>query len=97
MAPATVDALLAVMSFRSIAAGEVLCRRGEIGVFAHLVLAGRLRVHRIAPDGREIVLATVGGGRLVGETAPLGDQWGYVQGDGDLTSPQSADPALDRL
>jgi len=52
--------------------GDTVCRQGEMGQSAHIVLDGTARVS-IATDGGEIEVAKVGRGDVVGEIAILCD------------------------
>jgi CRP-like cAMP-binding protein len=47
--------------------GEYLCRQGERGVAAFLIVSGKVVVENELPDGRSIELAELGQGSMVGE------------------------------
>lgn len=52
--------------------GEIIYAPGETGEALFVLKAGRVRLYRIAPDGRKLVLQTVGPGTAFGEMAFLG-------------------------
>jgi len=47
--------------------GEVVFAEGEAGHTLHLILTGKVKISRAAPDGRENVLAVLGPGEVFGE------------------------------
>ena len=47
--------------------GDVLCRQGERGVAAYLIVSGRIRVENEADDGTVIPVIELGQGNFVGE------------------------------
>ncbi|MCK9461700.1 MAG: cyclic nucleotide-binding domain-containing protein [Proteobacteria bacterium] len=55
--------------------GEYLCRQGERGVAAFLIVSGKIRVENEMADGEAVVLAELGQGAVVGEMAIIdGDE-----------------------
>jgi CRP-like cAMP-binding protein len=55
--------------------GELLCRQGERGVAAFLIVSGRIRVENEMADGARVVLAELGQGAMVGELSIIdGDE-----------------------
>jgi CRP/FNR family transcriptional regulator/CRP/FNR family cyclic AMP-dependent transcriptional regulator len=55
--------------------GEFLCRQGERGVAAFLIVSGRISVENEMADGGTVVLAELGQGAMVGEMAIIdGDE-----------------------
>jgi CRP/FNR family transcriptional regulator, cyclic AMP receptor protein len=55
--------------------GEFLCRQGERGVAAFLIVSGRIRVENEMADGETVVLAELGQGAMVGEMSIIdGDE-----------------------
>lgn len=66
-------------SFRTITGGALLCEQGSAGTEICIVMSGRLRAIRTAPDGTRQVLGEIARGELVGEMAWMTD------------SPRSAD------
>jgi CRP-like cAMP-binding protein len=55
-------------------AGAVLCRQGEQANHVHVLLAGHVRVTRVAMDGREIGAGVRGPGDVLGELAAVDAQ-----------------------
>ena len=51
--------------------GEVICRQGERGVTAFLIVSGRVRVENQLPDGSVIHVAELNQGAMVGELSVL--------------------------
>lgn len=47
--------------------GEYLCRQGERGVAAFLIVSGEIRIENEQEEGETTVLATLGQGAIVGE------------------------------
>ena len=56
---------------RRFAAGDTIFRIGEPGQSMMAVLAGTVRISAPSPDGKEIVLADLGTGEVIGEIALL--------------------------
>ena len=52
--------------------GQLLYAPGETGEVLFILKAGRVRLYRLAADGRKLVLATVGPGTAFGEMSVLG-------------------------
>ena len=67
--PRLAQVLAARTSARDLSRGEVLFQRGDPGSAMYLVRTGLLKVYDSAPDGTEVVLATVPPGATVGELA----------------------------
>lgn len=66
---AHLESILRVTETRSIPRGQVLFSEGDRGDSLYLVLAGRVKAALIAEDGRELILAILGPGEIVGEMA----------------------------
>jgi len=47
--------------------GEYLCRQGERGVAAFLIVSGTVRIENELDDGNSVLLANLGQGAMVGE------------------------------
>ncbi len=60
-------ALAKSCSESSYAAGEVLCRQGERGAAAFVVVSGTIRIENETSDGQSVVVAELGQGVMVGE------------------------------
>jgi len=65
------DRLLAVVSERRFASGQVIFQKGDPGTSMMAVLEGRVRISAYSEDGREIILNMVDPGQLFGEIALL--------------------------
>jgi CRP/FNR family cyclic AMP-dependent transcriptional regulator len=53
-------------------AGQVIYEPGETGEALFILKSGHVRLYRIAPDGRKLVLATLGSGTAFGDMSVLG-------------------------
>ena len=51
--------------------GEVLCRQGERGIAAFLIVSGRIRVENEAEDGEVTLVTELGQGEFVGELSMI--------------------------
>ena len=70
--PARLEAILAMLPFRELTAGEVLLRIAEPGNSAFLLLEGRLQVYARGPAAELVAIACIDTpGRLFGEQALL--------------------------
>jgi CRP/FNR family cyclic AMP-dependent transcriptional regulator len=58
----------------SVPRGRVFYRPEEVGEVLFLVKDGRVQLYRISPEGKKLVIATLGPGTLFGEMALLGQQ-----------------------
>lgn len=65
------DQLAALAVPRSYAAGQVIVTEGDPGTGFHVVTAGRVRVFKSSPEGREQILHVWGPGEPFGEVAVL--------------------------
>jgi CRP-like cAMP-binding protein len=54
--------------------GRVFYRPEEVGEVLFLLKQGRVQLYRISPEGKKLVIATLGPGTLFGEMALLGQQ-----------------------
>jgi NTE family protein len=70
MDDATWSNLLPRIVWRTLSAGEILCREGEPADTMYVVLSGRLRASRATEDG-EVVAGEISRGETVGEMALL--------------------------
>lgn len=69
LAPADLDALAALARPRSFAAGQQIFAEGDPGLGFHVVAAGKVKVMKYAPDGKEQILHVWGPGEPFGEVA----------------------------
>jgi CRP-like cAMP-binding protein len=51
--------------------GDVLCRQGERGVAAFVIVSGNIRVENEISDGDSVVVAELGQGTMVGELSVI--------------------------
>ncbi len=65
--PADLAALAGVIEPRHFPAGATLFRQDEPAAGFHVVETGRVRIARLAPNGREQILHVFGPGELIGE------------------------------
>lgn len=63
------ESILRVAEIRRFAKNTVLLRQGERGDTLYLVLSGRVKAVLVAEDGREVTLAMLDPGEMVGEMA----------------------------
>lgn len=70
---ASLDEIAAHATTVSFLAGDTIIGEGEHGDALYVVARGRVAVSRRTPDGREHVVAELGSGEFIGETALLGD------------------------
>jgi CRP/FNR family cyclic AMP-dependent transcriptional regulator len=61
------DALVASMREVQLPRGDVLFEEGEAGDAVYVVIEGKVKLGRSAPDGRESLLAILGPGQMFGE------------------------------
>ena len=54
--------------------GDEIFAEGDRGNWAYLIQSGKIAIVKLRPDGSEVVLATLGPGRLFGEMALIDDQ-----------------------
>ncbi len=71
MSAETVADMEREVRWRTLTSGEVLCREGDPGDCAYIVISGRLRVTVARPDGSERVVNEAGRGEIIGEMALL--------------------------
>jgi CRP/FNR family transcriptional regulator, cyclic AMP receptor protein len=64
---ASAASLEAAMTTRSVPRGHVVFREGDKGDRLFVVLDGKVKIWRAAPDGRENLLAVLGAGEMFGE------------------------------
>jgi CRP/FNR family cyclic AMP-dependent transcriptional regulator len=67
------EALLSLGHDREWQRGDVLFHAGDRADSAIVVLAGLVKVHKVAPDGADVVLALLGPGDLLGEISAVRD------------------------
>jgi CRP-like cAMP-binding protein len=67
LSPEAADALVQSMSEVHLGRGEVLFHEGDAGDAVYVVVEGKVKLGRTAPDGRENLLAILGPGQMFGE------------------------------
>ena len=65
--PAIRSELSRVAGRHSMRRGDVLFHEGDVGDRLYVVLTGKVKISRVAPDGRENVVAVMGPGEIFGE------------------------------
>lgn len=58
----------------SVARGRIFYQPEDVGEVLFLIKEGRVQLYRISPEGKKLVIATLGPGTLFGEMALLGQQ-----------------------
>jgi CRP/FNR family transcriptional regulator, cyclic AMP receptor protein len=72
--PADLDAFLKEARLVRYESGRALCHEGQVPTTVMLLRNGHVKVTRVTPGGREVVLAFRGPGELVGEQSALDDE-----------------------
>jgi len=74
LSPRDTAELERVTTLTSVLRGRVFYRPEDPGERLFLLRAGRVQLYRISPEGKKLVIATLGAGALFGEMALLGQQ-----------------------
>jgi len=69
LSPKQLESIHAVAQTREFAKETLLFREGDTGDSLYLIVSGRVRAVLMAEDGREVILAYLGPGEIVGEMA----------------------------
>ena len=69
VSPEALKPMAEAMRERQLAAGELLCGRGDPGDHLFVVIEGRLRVSVVTSEGRELSMRIVSEGEMAGEIA----------------------------
>jgi len=72
LAPDEMGAIAGKFPMATCQRGQLLYAPGETGEALFILKAGSVRLYRLAPDGRKLVLATLGPGTVFGEMAVIG-------------------------
>lgn len=65
--PEATQALISAMAYLDLARGDIVFSEGEQGDSLYIVLSGKVKIARHAPDGRENMLAIMGPSDMFGE------------------------------
>lgn len=71
MRPEELDEILGLAREQRVARGAAVFAKGDPGDSMMAVLAGRIRIGAISPDGKEVTLNVIGQGEIFGEIALL--------------------------
>lgn len=63
-----------VITLTNVSRGRVFYQPEDLGEVLFLIKQGRVQLYRISPEGKKLVIATLGPGALFGEMALLGQQ-----------------------
>lgn len=63
-----------VTTITSVLRGRVFYQPEDVGEVLFLIKQGRVQIYRISPEGKKLVIATLGAGTIFGEMALLGQQ-----------------------
>ena len=68
--------------------GEYLCRQGERGVAAFLIVSGTVRIENELEDGNKVLLTKLGQGAMVGELSIIdgAERVASIQADEEVTA-----------
>jgi CRP-like cAMP-binding protein len=69
-----VEELERLITISAVKKGKVFYRPEETGEVLFIVKEGRVQLYRISPEGKKLVIATLGAGTLFGEMPLLGQQ-----------------------
>lgn len=68
------DSLMPFVIVERFRANEVVFRKGDPGQSLRIIMSGRVKVSSSLPDGREVVLAVLERGEIIGEMAIIEDK-----------------------
>lgn len=71
LTPAACDALARYARVRVLAKRDILFSEGQLGEAVHLLLSGRVQLHKVSPDGVETVIRVVRAGEVFSEVVLL--------------------------
>jgi len=74
LSPKELEELDRVTTISNVKKGRVFYRPEETGEVLFIVKEGRVQLYRISPEGKKLVIASLGEGTLFGEMALLGQQ-----------------------
>lgn len=74
LSPKEMEELDRITTISTVRRGKVFYRPDESGEVLFILKAGRVQLYRISPEGKKLVIASLGAGTLFGEMALLGQQ-----------------------
>ncbi|MCS7220165.1 MAG: Crp/Fnr family transcriptional regulator [Anaerolineae bacterium] len=74
LSPKEMAELDRITTVSSVEKGKVFYRPEEIGEVLFILKQGRVQLYRISPEGKKLVIATLGPGSIFGEMALIGQQ-----------------------
>lgn len=74
LSPKEMAELDRITTVSSVEKGRVFYRPEEIGEVLFILKQGRVQLYRISPEGKKLVIATLGPGSIFGEMALIGQQ-----------------------
>jgi CRP-like cAMP-binding protein len=74
LSPKEIEELERLITISSVKRGKVFYRPEEAGEVLFILKSGRVQLYRISPEGKKLVIASLGAGTLFGEMPLLGQQ-----------------------
>jgi CRP-like cAMP-binding protein len=74
LSPKEIEELERLITISSVKRGKVFYRPEETGEVLFILKSGRVQLYRISPEGKKLVIASLGAGTLFGEMPLLGQQ-----------------------
>lgn len=74
LSPKEIEELERLITISSVKRGKVFYRPEETGEVLFILKTGRVQLYRISPEGKKLVIASLGPGTLFGEMPLLGQQ-----------------------
>ncbi|MCD6291052.1 MAG: Crp/Fnr family transcriptional regulator [Anaerolineae bacterium] len=74
LSPKEMEELDRITTVSSVEKGKVFYRPEEVGEVLFILKKGRVQLYRISPEGKRLVIATLGPGSIFGEMALIGQQ-----------------------
>ncbi|MCX7024415.1 MAG: cyclic nucleotide-binding domain-containing protein [Spirochaetes bacterium] len=69
--PKQLKSIAQICTERTFADGEYLMKQGESGIGLYLILSGKVKIEKTAPDGVKVEIAENGPGDILGEMAVI--------------------------
>ncbi|GAB4557927.1 MAG: Crp/Fnr family transcriptional regulator [Anaerolineae bacterium] len=74
LTPSEAEELERITTVSNVEKGRVFYRPEEVGEVLFILKKGRVQLYRISPEGKKLVIATLGPGSIFGEMALIGQQ-----------------------